>query len=240
MASPIVKGQAFGATETVTATKLQNIVDNAAFKDFDGSTEAFNVSGSSDIGTCVLAGGLSVKTSTGQLQLKSQSDQTVIGNVSGGPAVPTAVPIVGAGGILLNNDALGTDDTKGATQGNIKAYIDSYAMKYSGSTGTISFSSSFGSWNLSSIVGSQRSLVIFELFNSSTTYQVNFRTPGSDRASFDSSSNAGWGASGGVVSNSNRGSSYVVVTDASGIIEAESSASATNVPYRILSYQKLL
>ena len=114
MASPIVKGQAFGTTETVTAAKLQNIVDSASFKDFDGSTEVFNVSGSEDIGTCVLAGGLAVKTSTGQLQLKSQADQTVIGNVSGGSAVPTAVPIVGADGILVNSDSLGTDDTKGA------------------------------------------------------------------------------------------------------------------------------
>jgi len=128
MASPIVKGQAFGTTETVTAAKLQNIVDNASFKDFDGSTEVFNVSGSTDIGTCVLAGGLAVKTSTGQLQLKSQADQTVIGNVSGGAAVPTAVPIVGAAGILVNSDSLGTDDTKGATQGNIKAYVDSNSI----------------------------------------------------------------------------------------------------------------
>jgi len=134
MASPIVKGQAFGTTETVTAAKLQNIVDNAAFKDFDGSTEVFNVSGSTDIGTCVLAGGLAVKTSTGQLQIKdngvtlakmaTQADQTVLGNVSGGTAVPTAVPIVGGTGILINDDALGTSDTKGATQGNIKAYVD--------------------------------------------------------------------------------------------------------------------
>ena len=81
MASPIVRGQNFGSTELVTATKLQNIVDSASFKDFDGSTEVFNVSGSEDIGTCVLAGGLAVKTSTGQLQLNSQADQTVIGNV---------------------------------------------------------------------------------------------------------------------------------------------------------------
>ena len=134
MASPIVKGQAFGTTETVTAAKLQNIVDNASFKDFDGSTEVFNVSGSTDIGTCVLAGGLAVKTSTGQLQIKdngvtlakmaTQADQTVLGNVSGGTAVPTAVPIVGGTGILINDDALGTSDTKGATQGNIKAYAD--------------------------------------------------------------------------------------------------------------------
>tara|TARA_R110002096_G_scaffold238115_1_gene429546 strand:+ start:313 stop:420 length:108 start_codon:yes stop_codon:yes gene_type:complete len=35
MASPIVKGNTFGATDTVTNTTLNNIVDNAAFKDFD-------------------------------------------------------------------------------------------------------------------------------------------------------------------------------------------------------------
>jgi len=57
-------------------------------------------------------------------KMATQADQTVLGNVSGGAAVPTAVPIVGAAGILINNDSLGTDDTKGATQGNIKAYVD--------------------------------------------------------------------------------------------------------------------
>jgi hypothetical protein len=69
MASPIVRGQNFGSTETVTATKLQNIVDNSTFKANDGSTQAFNVSGSTDIGTCVKDGGLQVHT-TGQLQVE--------------------------------------------------------------------------------------------------------------------------------------------------------------------------
>jgi len=144
MASPILRGQDFGSTETVTATKLQNIVDNSTFKANNGNTQAFNVSGSTDIGTCVKDGGLQVHT-TGQLQVEdlkiatgklannavtlakmaTQADQTVLGNVSGGTAVPTAVPIVGAAGILVNDDALGTSDTKGATQGNIKAYVDS-------------------------------------------------------------------------------------------------------------------
>ena len=122
MASPIVKGQAFGATETVTAAKLQNIVDNAAFKDFDGSTEPFNVSGSTDIGTCVLAGGLAVKTSTGQLQLKSQANLTAIGNVSGGAAVPTAVSI-------LDEDNMASDSaTSIVTQQSIKAYVDAHGI----------------------------------------------------------------------------------------------------------------
>ena len=143
MASPIVRGQNFSSTELVNATKLQNIVDNSTFKANNGSTQAFSVSGSTDIGTCVKDGGLQVHT-TGQLQVEdlkittgkvannaitlakiaTQADQTVLGNVSGGAAVPTAVPIVGAAGILINDDALGTSDTKGATQGNIKAYVD--------------------------------------------------------------------------------------------------------------------
>tara|TARA_R110001592_G_scaffold182803_2_gene426237 strand:- start:301 stop:1116 length:816 start_codon:yes stop_codon:yes gene_type:complete len=122
MASPIVKGQAFGATETVTAAKLQNIVDNSAFKDFDGSTEAFNVSGSSDIGTCVLAGGLKVNTSTGQLSLKEQANLTALGNTSGGSAVPTAVSI-------LDEDTMSSDSaTSLATQQSIKAYVDAHGI----------------------------------------------------------------------------------------------------------------
>ena len=133
MASPIVKGNTFGTTDTVTSTTLNNIVDNSTFKGTDGNGVSFSASSGGDLGACVAAGGLEVH-STGQLQIKdngvtlakmaTQSDQTVLGNVSGGTAVPTAVPIVGAAGILVNNDSLGTDDTKGATQGNIKAYVD--------------------------------------------------------------------------------------------------------------------
>jgi len=137
MASPIVKGQAFSTTETVTAAKLQNIVDNSTFKGTDGNGVSFSASSGGDLGACVAAGGLEVH-STGQLQIKdngvtlakmaTQADQTVLGNVSGGTAVPTAVPIVGTSGVLKNDDALGTSDTQGATQGNIKAYVDSITI----------------------------------------------------------------------------------------------------------------
>ena len=137
MASPIVRGQNFGSTETVTAAKLQNIVDNSTFNVTDGNSVSFSASSGGDLGACVAAGGLEVH-STGQLQIKdngvtlakmaTQADQTVLGNVSGGTAVPTAVPIVGASGVLKNDDALGTSDTQGATQGNIKAYVDANAL----------------------------------------------------------------------------------------------------------------
>jgi hypothetical protein len=132
-------GNTFTATEQITSTKLNNIANAADFTDTSGNA----VDSASSTGTCVNGGGIEVTTS-GQLQLKdtevttakigtnavtlakmaTQADQTVLGNVSGGTAVPTAVPIVGAAGILINSDSLGTDDTKGATQGNIKAYVE--------------------------------------------------------------------------------------------------------------------
>ena len=69
MASPIVRGQNFGSTEIVNATKLQNIVDNSTFKGTDGNGVAFSASSGGDLGACVAAGGLEVH-STGQLQIK--------------------------------------------------------------------------------------------------------------------------------------------------------------------------
>ena len=121
MASPIVRGQDFSSTELVTGTKLQNIVDNAAFKDFDGSTEAFNVSGD-DLGTCVKAGGLRVNTTTGQLSLKEQANLTALGNTSGSSAVPTAVSI-------LDEDTMSSNSaTSLATQQSIKAYVDAHGI----------------------------------------------------------------------------------------------------------------
>ena len=128
MASPIVKGNTFGATDTVTSTTLNNIVDNAAFKDFDGSTEAFNVTGTTDIGTCLLAGGLSVNTTTGQLQIKDSgvtkakienvANMKVLGNTSGSATAPQEVSI-------LDQDNMSDNSaTSLATQQSIKAFVD--------------------------------------------------------------------------------------------------------------------
>ncbi len=68
-------------------------------------------------------------------KLAPQTDQTIIGNISGASASPVEVPIVG--GILINNDSLGTDDTKGATQGSVKAYVDSEIATVSSTIPTV-------------------------------------------------------------------------------------------------------
>ena len=110
-----VTGNTFGTTDTVTATTLNNAVNNAAIStdSVDNSTIEVN------------SNALRIKDNGVTLaKMATQADQTVLGNVSGGTAVPTAVPIVDNAGILINNDSLGTNDTKGATQGNIKAYVD--------------------------------------------------------------------------------------------------------------------
>ena len=135
---PIInKGTSFSNGEQLTADKLNNLVDQAEFNSAatDGSTTFVNSSGQIAIADSgISAGKLAANAvETAKIldanvtlpKIATQADQTVIANVSGGVASPTAVSIVGASGILINDDALGTSDTKGATQGNIKAYVDS-------------------------------------------------------------------------------------------------------------------
>jgi len=132
------KGTDFTTGDQVTAAKLDALVDSATFAAgaVDDSTTALDSSTPKKI--IVKNGGISstqlatdavttVKVENNAITLAkmaTQADQTVLGNVSGGAAVPTAIPIVDNAGILINSDSLGTSDTKGATQGNIKVYAD--------------------------------------------------------------------------------------------------------------------
>lgn len=144
--SIINKGTAFSNGEQLTADKINNMIDLATFNASATDSVSTTVNSSGQI--VVADGGItSAKLATDAVttakvtdlnvttakvadnaitlaKMATQADQTVLGNVSGGAAVPTAVPIVGAAGILINNDSLGTDDTKGATQGNIKAFVE--------------------------------------------------------------------------------------------------------------------
>jgi len=119
------KGTDFTATEQVTSTKLDNLVDGADFTDTSGNA----VNSASTTGTCVSGGGLEV-TSGGQLQIKDSNvtkakienlaNYKVLGNVSGGAASPAEVAI-------LDEDTMSSDSaTSLATQQSIKAYVDTY------------------------------------------------------------------------------------------------------------------
>jgi len=137
------KGTDFTATEQVTSTKLDNLVDGADFTDTSGNA----VNSASTTGTCVSGGGIEV-TSGGQLQVKDAdiaaaklasnsvitakildanvtkakienlADYKVLGNVSGGAAAPAEVAI-------LDEDTMSSDSaTSLATQQSIKAYAN--------------------------------------------------------------------------------------------------------------------
>ena len=132
------KGTDFTTGDQVTAGKLDALVDSATFAAgaVDDSTTALD--GNTPARIIVKNEGITatqldtdavttVKVQNNAITLAkmaTQADQTVLGNVSGGAAVPTAIPIVDNAGILINSDSLGTSDTKGATQGNIKVYAD--------------------------------------------------------------------------------------------------------------------
>jgi len=235
MASPIVKGNNFGATDTVTNTTLNNIVDNAAFKDFDGSTEAFNVSGSTDIGTCALAGGLGVKTTTGQLQLKSQANLTALGNVSGGAAVPTAVAI-------LDEDNMSSNSaTSLATQQSIKKYVDdnSSVLSASTATGTITTTgaNTFQDFDLSAVVGSNKAMVIMEVFDGNQNGRtIFFRTKGSSVSPYGASVQGGSNTA--LLGTADNGNTVIVTTDSSGFLEVLTGAVAiSDVKYAVQAFQ---
>ena len=130
----ITSGKTFSNGEQLSADKLNQVISGATFNSsdaVDGSTMTL-IGGAMAVGTIAAAQigtdaveTVKIKDANVTLpKIATQADQTVLANVSGGTASPTAVPIVDDAGILINNDSLGTSDAKGATQGNIKAYVD--------------------------------------------------------------------------------------------------------------------
>ena len=109
-------------TETVTRTKLNNLVANLK-TEFNGSIDNSNIKAAAgiigsklDLSTPGAIGGTT--PSTGAFTTLSSTGQ----------ASPNTLEIGGSGAVVTtieNNDSLGTSDTRLATQGNVKAYADS-------------------------------------------------------------------------------------------------------------------
>lgn len=103
VASGLNSGSGFSSSDTITSTTLNNHVNNATV------TSIVNADVASNAAVAVT-------------KLAEITAQNVLGNVGGGNA---SVPIVGATGLLLDEDTMSTDsNTKGATQQSIKAYVD--------------------------------------------------------------------------------------------------------------------
>jgi hypothetical protein len=136
----LVKGQTFANADDVTSTKLNNLVDSATFVSgaagtTDDSTLEVNGSGrlqvkdsgiatgkiaASAVTTAKIASSTSASDGVTLAKIQYLADMKVIGNVSGGTAVPTSVAI-------LDEDTMASDSaTSLCTQQSIKAYVDSH------------------------------------------------------------------------------------------------------------------
>ena len=108
VASGLNSGSGFNSSDTITSTTLNNHVNNATV------TGIVNADVASNAAVAVT-------------KLATITSQNVLGNIGAGNA---SVPIVGATGLLLDEDTMSTDsNTKGATQQSIKAYVDDNATK---------------------------------------------------------------------------------------------------------------
>ena len=226
VASGLNSGSGFSNSDTVTSTTLNNHVNDATVTDIVNDDVASNAA-------------------VAVTKLATITSQNVLGNIGSGNA---SVPIVGTSGILKNDDSLGTSDTQGATQGNIKAYVDAqvdtYALKYSGSTGTFNVTAgSYSDLDISSVVGSNRALVIMDIYDGSSGTGGNFfiRTKGSsiDRHTTAGGNIAGYGIGGVTVQNGSVGGTVAVITSTSGVLEYTSDVSSNTVDYTIQAYQVL-
>jgi len=102
VASGLNSGSGFSSSDTITSTTLNNHVNNATV-------------------TAIANADVASNAAIAFTKLAPITSQKVIGSIGSGNA---EIDIVGTNGILKNDDALGTSDTQGATQGNIKAYVD--------------------------------------------------------------------------------------------------------------------
>lgn len=112
-------GNTFGATDTVTSTKLNNIADAATFDDpVDDSTLELHNDGklrvkASGVGTTQIA-----PSSVTKAKIENVANMKVLGNTSGSATAPQEVNI-------LDEDDMSSDSSTAlATQQSIKAYVD--------------------------------------------------------------------------------------------------------------------
>ena len=227
---PIInKGTSFSNGEQLTADKINNLLDLATFNQSAADSASTTVNSASQI--VVADGGITAaKLATDAVTTAKIADANV-----------TFAKLTD----VIDDDTMATASaTTLATSESIKAYVDAidlteYSLKHSGSTGTISVTTSFADWDLSSVVGSNRAMVIMELWSTSTKNNLMVKTKGSSIQPELSQTQAGWGASGLVVNTSNRGGTLVVITNELGVIEIIGSGSASNINYKIQAYQKL-
>jgi membrane-associated protease RseP (regulator of RpoE activity) len=247
--SVITKGRIFANGEQLTAEKLNVLVDEASFNSstaVDNSTTRVSASGaitvkpqgitSTELAPDAVITAKIANSNVTKAKIENVANMKVLGNTSGSATAPQEVSV-------LDEDNMSSNSaTSLATQQSIKAYFDEYALKEptSGKTGTFGATTSWTDLNLSTAVGANKAMVVMEVYDSSNSINLNFRTKGSAIDRFTTVSTNGAGAAGLIVSTNNIGGVVTIVTDASGIIQYKGDGTATGINYNILAYQKLI
>jgi len=135
---------------------------------------------------------------------------------------------------VIDDDTMSTATaTTLATSESIKAYVDTNSgLKASGATGTIAPNTASQELDLSSVVGSNKAMVIMEVYHSNGSTYFRFKTKGS-AVNYTS-----YGASSVLVGTQNAGGTVVVTTDSEGKLEYQCSVTRTNLTtYVVQAFQ---
>lgn len=123
----------------------------------------------------------------------------------------------------------------------VKAYVDSFALKYSGTTINVdNISSTFADLDLSSVTGANRSLVILTVQDGDAADELFFRTKG-ETVVPTSATVLGMGAASCTTNDSEGGGTIILITDTSGVIQIRSGSDADldSVAVKVMGYQKM-
>ncbi len=142
---------------------------------------------------------------------------------------------------VIDSDTMsGATDTKLATAESIKAYVDNNSgLRASTATGTITIASAntFQDFDLSSVVGSNKAMVIMEVFDANVSGRtIFFRTKGSSVSPYGASNQAGSNTA--LLGTFDNGNTVIVTTDSSGVLEVLTGGLAlSNVKYAVQAFQ---
>ena len=228
----ITPGNSFTATEAVTSTKLNDLGSPTA------ALTAASI-GTADIADDAVTSALIADANVTKAKIENISAPLrVLGRTTAGAGVAEEVTIND------DDDMANASAITLATDESIKAYVDAadteYALKYSGSTGTFSTAAgTFVDLDLSAVVGSNRALVVLEVYDGSVSNSIFYRTKGSTLVPFVGGTYSGWGAAAGTLGTSDNGGTVVVMTDENGIMQHRADSISTGVKYTIQAFQKL-
>lgn len=250
------KGQTFADADSVTSSKLNNLVDAATFvAGASGSTDDTSLEVNSggrlqikDLGvtsaklaansvvTSKLPNSTSATDGVTYAKIQQVASMKVLGNTSGSAAAPAEVSI-------LDEDTMVSDSAVAIpTQQSVKAYVDTVgAHKYSGATVfTGSMPTSFADLDLSATIGARRCFVHLQV-SPDAAVNIAFRPNGESLDIGIGSFSVPTGTSGASNIGGASATMFIsLITDANGIVEWKSSAAGAGAStVKVMCYNVL-